>query len=97
MAQSVLTVQIDEDIRHEAESLFNRIGLSMSSAINAFFCQALREQAIPFELRPYDDFYNSPESLAALAEVKLLINDPNGKTYTSVSELVDDIMNEDDD
>ena len=55
MAQTNLTIRIDEDIKREAESLFNKIGMNMSVAINMFFRQALREQAIPFELKPYDD------------------------------------------
>lgn len=65
MPQTNLTIRIDEDIKQEAETLFNRIGLSMSAAINVFFRQAIREQAIPFELRPYDDYY-SGENLARI-------------------------------
>ena len=57
MAQTNLTIRIDEDIKREAEKLFNRIGLNMSVAINVFFRQSIREQAIPFELKPYDDYY----------------------------------------
>ena len=57
MAQTTLTIRIDEDIKSEAESLFSKIGLNMSSAINVFFRQAIREQSIPFELKPYDDYY----------------------------------------
>ena len=57
MAQTNLTIRIDEDIKKEAEILFSRIGLNTSSAINVFFRQAVREQAIPFELKPYDDYY----------------------------------------
>jgi DNA-damage-inducible protein J len=37
MAQTNLTIRIDENIKQEAESLFNRIGLNMSAAINVFF------------------------------------------------------------
>jgi len=58
MAQTNLTISIDEEIKHEAEVLFNRIGLNMSAAINVFFRQAIREQSIPFELKPYDDYYS---------------------------------------
>ena len=58
MAQTNLTIRIDEEIKHEAEVLFNRIGLNMSAAINVFFRQAIREQSIPFELKPYDDYYS---------------------------------------
>jgi DNA-damage-inducible protein J len=57
LAQTSLTVRIDENIKREAETLFNKIGMNMSVAINIFFRQAVREQAIPFELKPYDDYY----------------------------------------
>ena len=55
MAQTNLTIRIDEDIKRDAESLFSKIGLTMSSAINVFFRQTLRVQAIPFELKAYED------------------------------------------
>ena len=57
MAQTNQTIRIDEDIKREAENLFNRIGLNMTTAINVFFRQSIREQAIPFELKPYDSYY----------------------------------------
>ena len=65
MAQTNLTIRIDEDIKRDAESLFNKIGLTLSSAINVFFRQAIREQSIPFELKPYDEYYTG-ENLARL-------------------------------
>ena len=51
MAQTNLTIRIDEDIKREAENLFNELGMSMSGAINVFFRQAVREKAIPFPIR----------------------------------------------
>jgi len=67
MAQTNLTIKIDENLKREAEMLFHRIGLNMSSAINVFFRQAIRAQAIPFELKPYDDYF-SGENLEKLNE-----------------------------
>jgi len=58
MAQTNLTIRIDEDIKRDAEIVFGRIGLTMSAAINVFFRQAVRMQAIPFELKAYDDYFN---------------------------------------
>ena len=59
MAQTNLTIRIDEDIKRDAEIVFERIGLTMSAAINVFFRQAVRTQAIPFELKAYDDYFNA--------------------------------------
>ena len=61
-----ITVRIDENIKKEAEVLFNELGFTLSGAINVFFRQAIRERAIPFEIRAevknndskYDEYFN---------------------------------------
>jgi len=68
-----LTIRIDETVKADAESLFNRLGLTMSSAINVFFRQAIREQAIPFAVKDktadekYDEYFN-PHNMKVLEE-----------------------------
>jgi len=58
-----ITIRIDEDVKREAETLFDKLGLSISGAINVFFRQAIREQAIPFPIRAatreekYDEYF----------------------------------------
>jgi len=85
MGQTNLTIRIDEGIKREAEILFNRIGLNMSSAINVFFRQAIREQSIPFELKPYDEYYTG-ENLARLK--RSMAQSERGETITfTMSEL----------
>jgi DNA-damage-inducible protein J len=58
MSQTNLTIRIDENLKCEAESLFNKIGMNMSTAIIVFFRQAIRAQEIPFALKPYDDYFS---------------------------------------
>ena len=72
MAQSNLTIRIDTDLKREAKSLFSDIGLNMSSAINIFIRQALRERAIPFALKPYEETGHTPnaETLAFFQRVE---------------------------
>ena len=70
MAQTNLTIRIDESIKQEAETLFNKIGLNMSAAINVFFRQAIREQSIPFELKPYDDYFTETRMERIMRSVK---------------------------
>ena len=45
------TVRIDDDVKKEAEILFDKLGMSVSGAINIFFRQAIREQGIPFQIK----------------------------------------------
>jgi DNA-damage-inducible protein J len=50
MAQTNVSIRIDKDIKKEAEILFSKLGLTLSSATNAFYRQAVRTQGIPFHL-----------------------------------------------
>jgi len=60
-----ITIRIDEEVKQEAETLFDKLGLSISGAINVFFRQAIREQAIPFPIKmttaeeKYNEYFNS--------------------------------------
>jgi DNA-damage-inducible protein J len=55
-----ITIRVDNDIKRDAEVLFSKLGLSMSGAINIFFRQAVREQAIPFQIKANtkDEYFN---------------------------------------
>ena len=45
-----LNIRVDSNLKKDAEDLFKRLGLNMSSAINVFLTQSVKEQAIPFEI-----------------------------------------------
>jgi addiction module RelB/DinJ family antitoxin len=52
MGQQInVNIRIDSDIKKQADLLFNDFGLNFTTAINAFIRQALRERAIPFQIR----------------------------------------------
>ena len=44
-----ITVNIDETVKRDAEMLFDRLGFTLSDAINLFFHQAIQKQDMPFE------------------------------------------------
>ena len=48
MPQTNISIRIDEDVKRDAENLFAKLGLTLSSATNVFFRQAVRTQGIPF-------------------------------------------------
>jgi DNA-damage-inducible protein J len=45
-----LSIRIDRSVKAEAEALFAELGLNMSTAINLFVRQSLRQRRIPFEI-----------------------------------------------
>jgi len=47
---TTLNVKIDRDLKYEADTLFNAMGMTLSTAINVFVRQAVQEQAIPFQI-----------------------------------------------
>ncbi|MCL2152573.1 MAG: type II toxin-antitoxin system RelB/DinJ family antitoxin [Oscillospiraceae bacterium] len=58
-----VTIRVDPDIKTDAETLFSKLGISMSGAVNLFFRQAIRLQSIPFEIKAktpeeeYNDYF----------------------------------------
>ena len=45
-----VTFQIDEDIKKQAEALFDDLGMDLSTAFSIFLKQSIREQGIPFSV-----------------------------------------------
>ena len=81
---ATISVRLDDDLKTQADELFNDLGLTMSAALTMFVKQAVREQAIPFTVsrRP------NATTLAAIAEAKAIARDTSVKGYASVDELI---------
>ena len=43
-----VTIRVDKDLKEQAEVLFDRLGMNMSTALNVFLRKAVDEAAIPF-------------------------------------------------
>lgn len=41
---------MDENLKKEADTLFTDLGMNLTTAINTFIRQSIREQRIPFEI-----------------------------------------------
>lgn len=53
-----LSIRIDKDVKKDADKLFNELGFSLSTAVNTFIKQSLRDRAIPFKIK-LDDTDNN--------------------------------------
>lgn len=86
MANTNVTIRMDNELKKQAEELFAALGLNMSSAIGVFCRQAVRLGKIPFELAV--DMPNA-ETLAAIDDVN---NNRNmSKAYDDMNELLEDL------
>ena len=45
-----VTFRVDKELKERSEYLFNRLGLNMTTALNAFLRKAVDESAIPFQI-----------------------------------------------
>ena len=48
---TTLTIRTNKDIKDQAQALFAELGLDMTTAINMFLRQAVREDGLPFAAR----------------------------------------------
>ena len=48
---ATVTARVDENVKKEAETLFKKMGLNMSTAMNLFLKKCILEQGIPFKLK----------------------------------------------
>lgn len=46
----ITTMRIDDDLKRESESVFQDIGLNMTSAVTIFLRQVVKQRGIPFAL-----------------------------------------------
>ena len=51
MPQTTVSIRVDEHVKRDAERLFTHLGLTLSSAVNVFFRQAIMEEALPFQVK----------------------------------------------
>ena len=62
METTNINIRTDKEIKNAADKLFEALGLNMTTAVNMFLRQAIRENGIPFEVR-----LNTPNEITAAA------------------------------
>ena len=90
MAKVSTNVSIDADIKKQAQELFAELGMDLSTAINIFIRQALRQHSIPFEITADNP---NKETREAIAEVRRMKKDPTiGKAYDDVDDMFEELL-----
>ncbi len=83
MAKTTANISIDEETKKKAQELFADFGMDLSTAINIFLRQAIRENAIPFAITREAP---NPTTLAAMEEAE------TGENLYGPFETVDSFM-----
>ena len=90
MAKVSTNISIDADIKKQAQELFSELGMDLSTAVNIFIRQALRQHSIPFDITA--DVPND-ETKRAIENVRKGVG--LSKDFHSVSELMEDLYADD--
>lgn len=83
-----ISIRMDKDLKIAAESLFEELGMNLTTAFNIFVRQSLREGGIPFKITEKTP---NQETIIAMLEAERIARDTSVKGYTSVDELFADL------
>ena len=85
MAKVSTSISIDADVKAQAQALFADFGLDLSTAINIFLRQSIRENCIPFSIQRE---VPNADTIAAMREADDMLNPPEQyETFHSMEDL----------
>lgn len=84
---STVQVRVDEKVKAEAQLLFKKMGIDLSTGINLFLARVVQDKGIPFVIRTENGYTPELEQriLADTAWAK-----KNAKKYASADDLMED-------
>lgn len=84
MESTNLNIRTDKEVKAQAEKIFDELGLNMTTAINIFLRQAIRENGIPFDVK-----LNVPNKTTenAIREGRKIAFDENVNSYDNIADL----------
>ena len=89
---SAINVQVNAKDKEKATDILKDLGLNMSTAINMFIKQIIKNDGLPFEVKNPKP---NKELLEALQEGEDILNGKiKAKKYHSVKELIGDLESE---
>ena len=90
MAKVSTSISLDADVKAKAQELFADFGLDLSTAINIFLRQSIRENSIPFPIQR--DVPNA-DTIAAMKELEEMEKNPESyKRYDSFSDVLKEVL-----
>ena len=89
MANTNITMRIDENLKAQLQDLMSDLGLDMTTFFTMAAKQAIREQALPFNVSRE---IPNKETIEAFQEVEEMKKHPEKvKSYSSFSDLLNEV------
>ena len=70
MANTNITIRIDEELKSQLQELLSDLGMDLTTFFTLAAKQAIREQALPFQLRMFHDNYGQKAYQLAMKNTK---------------------------
>lgn len=86
MSATTMNIRVNKEVKDEAKMIFAELGMDLTTAVNIFLRQSIREHGIPFNLKL--DIPNE-ETKKVLRESERGIG--MSKTFHSTEELFEDM------
>ena len=90
MAQTTVSIRMEEDLKKDFDSICNDLGMTMTTAVIILAKKMAREKRLPFEVS-IDPFY-SESNMKALEES--IVQMKSGKTVTKSFDELESLANE---
>lgn len=89
MSTTAVNIRVDEDLKQQADELFKKLGMTLSSGINIFLAHSVRQRALPFDVTLH---VPNEDTQAAMREGKRLAKNSKTKRYGTVDALMKDLL-----
>jgi DNA-damage-inducible protein J len=86
---SNLNIRMDKKLKSQMEEVVSELGLNVSTAVNMFARQVVRQGRIPFDISL--DVPNK-ETIDAMQEAEYIASNPGVKGYHDVDSLFDELL-----
>lgn len=96
MAKVPVCISVDPEVKAQAQELFADFGLDLSTAINIFLRQSIRENCIPFTIQRE---VPNADTIASMKEADDMANNPeryeNCNNIDDLKKSLEDVIKED--
>ena len=90
MAQTTVSIRMEDSLKREFDAICNELGLTMSTAVTMLAKKMSREKRLPFEVS-IDPFYSSSNMKALDESIQQM---KEGKTVTKTLEELERLADE---
>lgn len=84
-----INMRVEPEVKADAETIFARLGMSLTDAVNIFLHKSIMEGGLPFDVR--QPRYNQATEAAIQEARDIMAGKVSGSRYDSVQDMLNDL------